>query len=63
MESGGSCELFVRRKYSTVVSIVLESWTAIDSPSPKHTSAQLASWIRGLGAQADDEEITENAEA
>ncbi len=47
---------------NTAVSTLLQSWTAMDSSSPKYICAQLASWIRGLGEQADDEEITENAE-
>ena len=48
---------------NTAVSTLLQSWTAIDSSSPKYTCAQLESWIRGLAAQADDEEIHENAAA
>ena len=48
---------------NTAVDTLLQSWTGIDSPSPKYTCAQLEAWIRGLGAQADDEEINENAAA
>ena len=48
---------------NTAVDTLLQSWTAIDSSSPKYTCAQLESWIRGLAAQVDDEEIHENAEA
>ena len=48
---------------NTAVSTLPQSWTAIDSSSPKYTCAQLESWIRGLAAQADDEEIHENAAA
>ena len=48
---------------NTAVDTLLQSWTAIDSSSPKHTCAQLEAWIRGLGAHADDEEINENAAA
>ena len=48
---------------NAVVSTLLRSWTHIYSPSPIYTCPQLASWIRGLGAQEFDEGIIENAEA
>ena len=48
---------------NAAVHTLLGSWTHIYSSSPVYTCPQLASWIRGLGAQEFDEETIENAEA
>ena len=48
---------------TTSSTLLVESWTAIDSFSPPYTCEQLASWIRLLGAREFDEDIPKNAEA
>ena len=48
---------------TTASTLLVQSWTAIDSSSPPYTCAQLESWIRLLGEREFDEDISQNAAA
>ena len=48
---------------TTAPTLLVQSWTAIDSSSPPYTCEQLESWIRLLGAREFDEDIPQHAAA
>ena len=48
---------------ATASTLLVQSWTEIDSSSPPYTCEQLESWIRLLGAREFDEDIPKNAAA
>jgi len=48
---------------TTASTLLVQSWTEIDSSSPPYTCEQLESWIRLLGAREYDEDISKHAVA